>query len=55
MFALNLDTLRHDQSIKANYSAHQLDALALGARAKGRDRPPIAWEMRRVILVMRLP
>ena len=53
MFALNLDTLRQDQSIKASYSQHQLDAIAeaLGARAKDTDGPPIAWEVRQVILV----
>jgi trans-aconitate 2-methyltransferase len=55
MFALNLETLRRDQSIKANYNHHELDAIAgaLGARAKDRDGPPIAWEMRQVILVRR--
>ncbi len=53
MFALNLDTLRRDQSIKVNHSQRQLDAIAgaLSARAKEGDGPPIVWEMRQVILV----
>jgi trans-aconitate 2-methyltransferase len=52
MFALNLDTLRRDQSIKANYSRRALDAIAgaLGARAKETDGPPIAWEMRQLVV-----
>ncbi len=52
MFALNLDTLRRDQSIKANCSQRTLDAIAgaLDARAKETDGPPIAWEIRQVVI-----
>jgi trans-aconitate 2-methyltransferase len=53
VFALNLDTLRQDQSIMANYSQQALDSIAgaLGVRAKAMGGPPIAWEMRQVVLV----
>jgi trans-aconitate 2-methyltransferase len=53
MFALNLDTLRRDESIKTNYSQRALDAIAgaLGARAKETDGPAIAWEMRQLVLI----
>lgn len=52
MFALNLDTLRRDESIKANYSRRELDAIAgaLGDRAKETEGPAIAWEMRQLVL-----
>ncbi len=53
MFALNLDTLRRDESIKANYSERELDTIAsaLNTRAREIFRAPIAWEMRQVVLV----
>lgn len=52
MFALNLMTLRRDPLITATHSERQLDAIAvaLDARSRDRDGPPISWELRQVIL-----
>lgn len=53
MFALNLETLRRDETIEADYGQRELTAIAraLNVRAKETCGPPISWEMRQVVLV----
>ncbi len=46
MFALNLDTLRRGESIKANYSERELDTIASALSTWARDLRQVAVEAR---------